>query len=191
MNAQNDIGDLPRRTAEQAARLRPVDTGAEATGEDDPRAGALRTAVALARSIAEEHPEPFRSLAFTAVLDHLLREPRPAVAAPAAGENTAAHRPDTSMQIAEFLASLRHVDSHPSRVVAIAYYYEKRQPGHGITTRDLIDAYQRARIKRPQNFPDVIASCMRRGYLVEAGRRDGMKVWQITSTGERLIEQAG
>jgi|GEM_PF-1081124 len=191
MNAQNEIGDFPRRAADQAARLRPVETGAEATSENDPRAGALRAAVALARAIAEEHPEPFRSLAFTAVLDRLLREPRPAAPAPAIGEAAAARQPDTSMQIAEFLASLRHVDSHPSRVVAIAYYHEKRQPGYGITTRDLIDAYQRARIKRPQNFPDVIASCMRRGYLVEAGRRDGMKVWQITSTGERLIEQTG
>ena len=54
--------------------------------------------------------------------------------------------------------------------------------------QDLVDGYAKARAKRPQNYPDVIASCMRKGYLVEGSRRDGMKTWVITRTGESHVE---
>src|SRR3712207_8752686 len=43
------------------------------------------------------------------------------------------------------------------RVVAIAYYVYHTQGGAGVTTSELVDAYARARVKRPQNYPDVIA----------------------------------
>ena len=147
----------------------------------------LRTAVDRARRLADEQPEPFRSLAFSTLLDHLLgagdgspaiRTAAPAPAAP----------PSTDMQIAEFLAQ-RRIDSHPDRVVAIAYYHYQRSEGQAITTRDLVEAYTRSRAKRPQNFPDVIASCVRKGYLVDGGRRDGMKTWVVTGTGEAHVEQ--
>jgi hypothetical protein len=44
-------------------------------------------------------------------------------------------------------------------------------------------------VKKPQNFPDVIAACVRRGRLVEGDRKDGMKAWVITRTGESYVEQ--
>lgn len=166
-----------------------ADRPARGPSEDD----ALRDAVARAHAIAGEYQEPFRSLAFTALLDRLLagggrggfeESPDPAA------ETALAAPPDTGVQIAEFLAAVR-ADSHPNRVAAIAYYHHKRQPNRGVTTRDLQDAYQRARAKRPQNFPDVIASCVRRGYLVEGAKRDGMKSWVITRSGEQHVEQGG
>ena len=73
--------------------------------------------------------------------------------------------------------------------MAIAYYHFRRHDGQGVTTRDLVDGYSRSRTKRPQNYPDVIASCIRKGYLVDGGRRDGMKTWVITATGEAHVEQ--
>lgn len=191
MNAQ-DGGSGYRSAGDGAPRLRPLELVSDRGPVID--AAALREAVAVARGIAEEHPEPFRSLAFTGVLGHLLARTGRDVASVSASplrEAATLAPPDTSVQIAEFLAALHHVDSHPSRVVAIAYYHHKRQSERGVTTKDFVDAYQRARIKRPQNFPDVIASCMRRGYLVEAGRREGVKSWTITQSGERLIEQTG
>jgi hypothetical protein len=190
MNPQDGLGGA-RAAADGAPRLRALEP--RAVREPAPiDTAALRDAVAAAREIAEEHPEPFRSLAFTALVGHLLgRNGRaaPSLSVTALREATPAAPPDTEVQIAEFLAALHHIDSHPSRVVAIAYYHQKRQDGRGVTTKDLVDAYQRARIKRPQNFPDVIASCMRRGYIVEGSRRDGMKSWTVTQSGERLIEQ--
>jgi hypothetical protein len=147
---------------------------------------ALRTAVERARRLADEQPEPFRSLAFRTLLEHLLGggsslAARPSVAAPASP-------PPTDMQVAEFLAQ-RRLDSHPDRVVAIAYHHYHRFEGQGVSTRDLVEAYSRSRAKRPQNFPDVIASCVRKGYLVDGGRRDGIKTWIVTGTGEAHVEQ--
>ncbi len=74
-------------------------------------------------------------------------------------------------------------------MVAIAYYHYHRHGGEGVTTKDLVEGYSRSRSKRPQNYPDVIASCIRKGYLVDGGRRDGMKTWVITPSGEAHVEQ--
>jgi hypothetical protein len=150
---------------------------------------ALAAAIERARRLAEPHPEPFRSLAFTAVLERLLR---------AADEEPGAHPGARSSQpraaaeipadIAEFLAG-KKVTTHPDRVVAIAYHTFHTTGGAGVTTADLGDAYSRARVRKPQNFPDVIATCVRKGRLVEGERRDAMKTWVITRTGEEFVEK--
>ncbi|MGI8551450.1 MAG: hypothetical protein ACR2PL_11800 [Dehalococcoidia bacterium] len=142
---------------------------------------ALRGAIDRARRLSEPEPEPFRSIAFRTLLDYLLShgsamtEPRSAAPAPGLGLN-------------EFLAS-RRAETHPDRVLAIAYYQERYNGGEPITTKDLVDAYQRARLKRPQNFPDVIATLVRKGHLVEQERRDGLKSWGITGTGVAHVER--
>lgn len=174
---QTDLGATGRQ---QGVSLRAV--GAEDDAE-------LRQAVARARRIAEEQPEPFQSLAFTAVLAHLLQERTPPAREPVAGEAARLSQPpSTEGSIAEFLAQ-RRLDSHPDRVLAIAYYHYHRHGGQGVTTKDLVEGYTRSRTKRPQNYPDVIASCIRKGYLVDGGRRDGMKTWVITASGEAHVEQ--
>jgi hypothetical protein len=160
----------------------PVDDG----DPDEP----LRDAVERARRLSRDLDEPFRSLAFSALLEHLLGGDMSVVPG-GPGRGTPRRPiapPSTDIPLPEFLA-LRRLDSHPDRVVAIAYYHYHRNGGQGITTKDLVDAYTRSRAKRPQNFPDVIASCMRKGYLVDGGRRDGMKTWVVTRTGEAHVEQ--
>lgn len=148
---------------------------------------ALRGVVERARRLSAELEEPFRSLAFSGLLVHLLRG-APEDDRTGRAPVDAPPPPSTDVPIAEFLA-LRRIDSHPDRVVAIAYYHYHRFDGQGVTTKDLLDAYVRSRAKRPQNYPDVIASCVRKGYLVEGSRRDGMKTWVITRTGETHVEQ--
>jgi hypothetical protein len=172
-----------RRLPVAPAELPPPGPLTESAGGDE----LLRSAVDRARRLSEDLAEPFRSLAFSALLAHLLRDaPEDGGAARAAVEERTP--PATDMPVAEFLA-LRRIDSHPDRVVAIAYYHYHRFDGQGVTTKDLLDGYVRARAKRPQNYPDVIASCVRKGYLVEGSRRDGMKTWVITRTGETHVEQ--
>ncbi len=151
--------------------------GVNDTGDD-----AIRAAIDRARRLSEGQPEPFRSLAFRAVLQHLLGSadaPPPAVPVPTLP-------PD--MDLTEFLAA-KKVSTHPDRVVAIAYWTYRTQNGAGVTTADLTEAYSRARVRKPQNFPDVIAACVRKGRLVEGERKDGMKSWVITRTGESFVEQ--
>lgn len=179
--AERDDFGVRRLAVNRVPDRQPVDISVVQTDE------ALRGIVDRARRLVEEQPEPFRSLAFNTLLDHLLRGGGAAPAGRAAAATPAAP-PSTEMQIAEFLAQ-RRIDSHPDRVVAIAYYAYHRFDGQGVTTRDLAEAYTKARAKRPQNYPDVIASCVRKGYLVDGGRRDGMKTWVVTGTGEAHVEQ--
>ena len=141
----------------------------------------IRGAIQRARRLTDAEPEPVRVVAFRVVLEHLLREtPATPPSAPVA--------PPTDMDLTEFLAT-KKATTHPDRVVAIAYYIYRTRGGAGVTTQELTDAYSRARIKKPQNFPDVIAACVRRGRLVEGERKDGMKSWVITRTGEAYVDQ--
>lgn len=142
----------------------------------------IRRAILRARALCEDQPEPFRSLAFRTVLESLLR----GSALPAAAR-TPSPSP-VGIDLIEFLAA-KKAETHPDRVVAIAYYTYHTQGGAGVTTKELGDAYARARVRKPQNYPDVIAGCVRRGYLVEGERKDGMKSWVITRTGETHVEQ--
>jgi hypothetical protein len=140
----------------------------------------ILAAMERARGLASGQPEPYRTVAYRVLLERFLgfdlarngRNGRPA---------------DLSAGLAEFLAA-RGPDSHPARVTAIAYYYFHHADGAAITARDIIDAYTRARVRKPQNIPDVIATCVRRGYLVDRGRKDGLKAWVITGAGDQFIE---
>jgi hypothetical protein len=125
----------------------------------------LRSAVERARRLTDGEAEPYRSIAFQTLLDYLINN------------RTSSGEP-----------ALR-AETHPDRVLGIAFYQERYMGGPPVTARDLTDAYQRARLKRPQNFPDVIASLVRKGHLVEQGRRDGLKSWGLTGTGSARIER--
>ena len=143
----------------------------------------ILAAIERARRLSEAQPEPFRSLAFRVVLERLLGaagNPTPAAPAPSLP-------PD--MDLSEFLAA-KKAATHPDRVVAIAYWTYHTQNGAGVTTADLTEAYGRARVRKPQNFPDVIAACVRKGRLVEGERKDAAKSWVITRTGETFVEQS-
>jgi hypothetical protein len=141
----------------------------------------LRSAVERARRLTVGEAEPYRSIAFQTLLDYLINN-RPANGEPAGA------RLQLGLDLNEFLASLR-VDTHPDRVLGIAFYQERYMGGPPVTAHDLSEAYQRARLKRPQNFPDVIASLVRKGHLVEQGRRDGLKSWGLTGTGSAHVER--
>jgi hypothetical protein len=141
----------------------------------------LRSAVERARRLTDGEAEPYRSIAFQTLLDYLINNRT------SSGEPAGAHLVP-GLDLNEFLASLR-AETHPDRVLGIAFYQERYMGGPPVTARDLTDAYQRARLKRPQNFPDVIASLVRKGHLVEQGRRDGLKSWGLTGTGSARIER--
>lgn len=136
-----------------------------------------------ARALSEELPEPFRSLTYRVLLEAFLRGTSQRTVADAGPPPELA-----GVELEEFLASKKKVRTHTDRVVAIAYYHYRTSGGSGVTTKDLLDAYTRSRERKPQNFPDVISACVRRGHVVESERRDGMKSWTITRTGEQYVE---
>lgn len=145
----------------------------------------------LAKEAAERQPEQYQIPAFKVILRHLLSEtpmtaaqqhdtPRPASPTPI-GASIAAGK-----QLNEFLAQLSP-KSHPDRVCAISYFLFKEK-GESTTVNDIVDAYSRARIRRPQNISDVLGSCVRKGRLVDTEKKDSSKAWVITNAGEAHVE---
>lgn len=91
-------------------------------------------------------------------------------------------------QVSEFLAGM-NIATHTDRIVAIIYYnyHKSNQP---TTITELEEAYSNARVRPPRNFSDLLASCIRRGYVVESkDKKEGKKAWQITPTGEKFVEE--
>ncbi len=91
-----------------------------------------------------------------------------------------------NIAVNEMLANSK-VSSHPDRVLTIAYY-RFRKNKDGITTRDVLDAYGRSRLRKPQNIHDVIATCIRRGHLIDGDNVDNSRSWLITPSGESYVE---
>jgi len=144
----------------------------------------------LAREAVEAEPEPYRTAAFPIVLQHLLRE-RGSTAGAARADSEPAprgHSVALGMQLNEFLAT-KAPKSHPDRLTSIAYYYYHERGNQAISISDIVEAYARARIKKPQNISDVIGSCVRRGHLIDTDKKDGAKAWLITKAGEVHVEE--
>jgi hypothetical protein len=142
----------------------------------------LRVAIQEAKKIADDQPEVYRVVVFEAALKHLLGTPP----VQAQQGNASRQGREITMELNEFLAG-RKVDSHPDRVLAIAYYQYRKNSG-GLTTKDFMEAYARTRVRKPQNIHDVIAKNIRRGFLVDTDKKDGMRAWLITPSGEHYVE---
>ncbi len=141
----------------------------------------LLEAIKQAREIADDLPEPYRPVAFQVAVNYFLGGSAVATK-PGLRQATAS----MDMELNEFLAS-KKIGSHPDRIVAVAYYQLRKGAG-GVTTKDIADAYARARLRKPQNVHDVISTTIRRGFLVDGEKKDGMRTWVITPTGEAHVE---
>jgi hypothetical protein len=152
----------------------------------------IREAMQRAQSLAAVCADEFQEAAFKVLLQRFLIDglsPSTTALVPYAGpQNGKVTRSAPSMGLNEFLAT-KNVKTHVDRIAAIAYFAYAQGDETGITTRDVAQAYSKAREKKPQNIPDVIATCVRKGVLVDAPRKDGMKAWLITQTGERHVEE--
>lgn len=138
-----------------------------------------------ARKLVSGIDEPFQGPALEVVFRWLLDQELVGVH-PAREAGEVPVRP--TMQINEFLAS-KKLESHADKVLGIAYYYlhAKDEP---VTRPEIEEAYATSRLARPQNLSDVIAKCVRKGYLVDSReQKQGKKAWQITPTGEKCVEK--
>jgi len=134
--------------------------------------------------VGGEPGDPFTQVAFGEVLRLLLG------GSYSIGEKE--RLPATTKELAqeqpEFLAQL-NITTHIDRVVAILYH--RHHSGDSLTTvEDLEEAYSDARVKAPRNFSDVLAQCIRKGYVVEVkDKKEGKKAWRITPSGEKYVEE--
>jgi len=139
----------------------------------------------MARELVSGIDEPFRDLALEVIFRWLLDQELIGVH-PLREAGGARVRP--TMQINEFLAS-KKLKSHTDKVLAIAYHYLHAK-GKPVTSPEIEEAYITSRLARPQNLSDVVAKCIRRGYLVGSReQKEGQKAWHITPTGEKYVEE--
>lgn len=145
----------------------------------------IKEAVNKAADLVVEAPVDLKETAFKVVLEHLLR----GGGEPSALPRTPSRPEGPSLGINEFLARVAP-SSHAERVTAIAYHAYRSERA-SITAKDIADAYTKARAKKPQNIPEVIGICIQRGYLIDTEKKNGLKSWMITPTGEAFIDQLG
>jgi len=145
----------------------------------------IRNKIQQARELVGDNPEdPLTQIAFGEVLRVLLQEP---FASPTGEVELQAELGALPAQLSVFLAQL-NITTHIDRIVAILYY--QYHIGNKLTTiAELEEAYSSARVRAPRNFSDILAQCIRNGYVVTAkDKKDGKKAWQITSLGEKFVE---
>ena len=140
----------------------------------------IKAAIEDAIEVTRCLEEPFRSIAFKVVLERRLK------GSDGASETAASPLVKTGETLAEFTAA-RQPATHVNRVMTFAYFSLHSGDSSGRTVKEIEDAYKQVRVKKPQNIPDVIGQCMRRGLLVEADRKDGAKAWVITARGEAYV----
>jgi len=147
----------------------------------------IQNKIQEARELVGGTPEdPFIQIAFREVLRMLLQGYPVSLDEKSGLKTEAVSLPK---QLSEFLAQKKNIKSHVDRVVAILYYhYHSGQ--ESTTILGLQEAYSSVRVKAPQNFSDVIAQCIRKGYVVGTLSKEGdKKAWQITPTGEKYVEE--
>jgi hypothetical protein len=90
----------------------------------------------------------------------------------------------------EFLMT-KTVGSELQKVVALSYFLEHQEGLSSFNVADLEAAFRSAREKLPKNLNDAVNKNIARGLLMEAAeKKDSKKAWNLTSTGERFVEEA-
>lgn len=89
----------------------------------------------------------------------------------------------------EFLTT-KKASSEPLKVLVFGYFLESHEGLQAFNVSDLDAAFRLAREAPPKNINDAVNKCVARGFLMEAReKKDSKKAWQLTSTGERFVEQ--
>lgn len=96
--------------------------------------------------------------------------------------------PSKKLSAKEFLIN-KNAGSELQKVVALAFYLERYEGLTSFNVSDLEAAFRSAREKLPKNMNDAVNKNITRGFLMEAGeKKDSKKAWNLTSTGERHVE---
>jgi len=73
--------------------------------------------------------------------------------------------------------------------LTVGYYLENYDGTTPLTAADLEAGFRAARETVPSNLNDKANSCVKKGYFMEAKeKKDSLKAWVITRTGEAAVE---
>ncbi|HEV2112474.1 MAG TPA: hypothetical protein VGT99_14040 [Gammaproteobacteria bacterium] len=88
----------------------------------------------------------------------------------------------------EFLMS-KNLKSEVQKVLALGYFLEHIAGMECFNIKDIEKAFHSAREKPPKNMNDAVNKNIARGFIMEApDKKESMKAWYLTSTGESYLE---
>lgn len=90
--------------------------------------------------------------------------------------------------VKEFMIAKRPQDDI-AKTLVIAYFLEKYEALESINVKDLEAGFRMAKEKVPDNINYKVIKNISRGFMMEAKeKKNNLKAWTLTSTGERYVE---
>jgi len=75
------------------------------------------------------------------------------------------------------------------KTLVIGYYLENFRSMSSFNAKDLEDGFREAKEKVPANINYKVIKNIEKGFMMEAKeKKDKLKAWTLTSTGERFVE---
>ena len=75
------------------------------------------------------------------------------------------------------------------KTLVIGYYLENFRGLSSFNAKDLEDGFREAKEKVPENINYKVIKNIKKGFMMEAKeKKDKLKAWTLTSTGERFVE---
>lgn len=92
------------------------------------------------------------------------------------------------ISIKEFILS-KKPKNDVEKTLVIGYYLENFRDMSYFNAKDLEEGFREAKEKVPKNVNDKAYQNIKRGFMMEAKeKKDKLKAWNLTSTGERFVE---
>jgi len=92
--------------------------------------------------------------------------------------------------LGEFLDQKGNPSKHTDSIAVFAYWLFKVEKMESFNVKDIIDCYDRTRKAKPSNPNQIINQNVASHIFAEASeKKDGLKAWVITRTGEEFVEQ--
>lgn len=91
--------------------------------------------------------------------------------------------------LVEFLKIHGNPKEHTDRAIIFSYWLFYKENMKAFNVDDIAKCYDEARITKPKNITDTMNKLQAKGYLKQAGEKDGKKAWVITQAGEEYVEK--
>lgn len=95
---------------------------------------------------------------------------------------------EKQLSLREFLLE-KKPSNDVERTLAIGYFLEKYENIGSFNVEDILNAYVRAKEKKPQNINDKINMNIKKGHIDEDRvKKGGKKSWYLTNSGEIFVD---
>lgn len=78
---------------------------------------------------------------------------------------------------------------HKDKIVALAYYLDEYKDKNQFDTGELKKYYRKARLKPPENIPDIVSKASEEEDLfMKIGKEENQNIWAITRAGKNKFK---